>query len=99
MYHVVQGGRLKLEVSGIRNKIKMTEIEEDFKYNWHVKWREHNPVSWFLCWLFERNIRYMPMFFFYVHDWFCPEVREVKEMAKAESRKKKSKPLYTIPLL
>lgn len=57
--------------------------EEDFKYSWHVKWREHNPISWFLCWLFEQNIRYMPMFFFYVHDWFCPGVQEVKEMAEA----------------
>lgn len=61
----------------------MTETKEDFKYTWHVKWREHNPISWFLCWLFEQNIRYMPMFFFYVHDWFCPGVQEVKEMAKA----------------
>lgn len=25
----------------------------------------------------------MPTFFFYVHDWFCPEVQKVKEMAKA----------------
>ena len=61
----------------------MNETKEDFKVSWHVKWREHNPISWFLCWLFEQNYAWMPMFFFYVHDWFCPGYREVKEMAAA----------------
>lgn len=64
-------------------KVVMNETKEDFKVSWHVKWREHNPVSWFLCWLFEQNYAWMPMFFFYVHDWFCPGYREVKEMAAA----------------
>ena len=49
------------------------------KYTWHVKWRRYNPISWILCWLFEQNVALMPGWFFYLHDWFCSEEREVEE--------------------
>ena len=60
-------------------KGRVKQPKEDYKGSWHVKWREYNPISWLLCWLFEQNYSWMPMFFYYVHDWFCPGYQEVKE--------------------
>ena len=53
-----------------------------------MKWRRYNPISWFLCWLFEQNVALMPGWFFCLHDWFCPEEREAKEENKAREIQK-----------
>ena len=48
-----------------------------------VKWREHNPVSWFLCWLFESDstdwiwsIDWLADILYKLHNWFCPDCDE-----------------------
>jgi len=54
-------------------------VEMKTKYSWHVKWRQYNPISWLLCWLFEHYSWAPGVWAYDLHDFFCPVVQEAKE--------------------
>lgn len=58
------------------------------KYSWHVKWRRHCPISWLLCWLFEKGwLR--TEFLLSLECFFCPEEQEFQEEFSRKEVKEK----------
>ena len=52
------------------------------KYSWHVKWRRYCPISWLLCWMFEKGWL-CTEFLLDLESFFCPEEQEIKEEVEA----------------